>query len=90
MTHSRFNEIKNTLTDKKWNEAELAFHCERMVPELIEFAAKGTFEPEAAPAEKSAPVESQPAPVEPEAEPEAEIAEATPAEPAEPAESDEE
>lgn len=84
MTHSRFNEIKNTLTDKKWNEAELAFHCERMVPELIEFAAKGTFEPEAAPAEKPAPVESQQAPAEPEAEPEAEIADPPPAEPAGP------
>lgn len=50
MTQARYEEIKATLTDKKWNAAEFAMKAEKLLPELFAGIDKGSFEEEPVPA----------------------------------------
>lgn len=46
MTQKRYEEIKATLLDKKWNAAEFAAKAEKLLPELFAGIDAGEFEPE--------------------------------------------
>ena len=46
MTQKRYEEIKATLLDKKWNAAEFAAKAEKLLPELFAGIDAGEFKPE--------------------------------------------